>query len=633
MVKMKRIRNLILLTFFFLTLSIQIVQAQFQITTFNERKQAWLNRNGAMLDGGFDTRVHFGRPYLFAWLENNSYISNNHPQLGSFHDQLKGMLDVRGNAGCRTGLHISRIFYQYEDVLKSSSYPYPDDWEHIKSLLSFDASDDNHLNTRCWKKSTQPQRTITAFLHTLEYDRDATVLWPTGTFDDIQFISSYSGKSYTPGNRYNTFELSRDWLFHALEIWAKQGSSELDGNYTSLAIHSLLLLHDFSARPLDRLGGGADPDGIEMKKRANMVLDLLLLDQVMDFSANHHGGAFGRVYRYNITHALMRSLYYAYFGVDKGGTMDDGDAYVSSYRLPELIEDLGTLWDESSSYGHIHKENNLVGSDPQYGKWTYVTKYFNLGGGGPSGDGWQLAIYSEDTNGDRTGQPFRLWIDGSPSSADPDESLNEYTTMGSGNMYQYRNSALFKFWDDPHVHVCLLGNSFDDGHEQLMSASQYTHDYFINPGWKFFREANVAIALNLDADRFGAMEVVILDPNANSDHCYASFEDFKNAVKNNCELTENYFKTSRGNIIEADLNGGRINGQPIWQFPFKRMETVDYQGRNLISWNNNVMTITKNNQSMVYDFNNWECSDINGSGDFIAPAPPANIAIFPSDSP
>ena len=53
----------------------------------------------------------------------------------------------------------------------------------------------------------------------------------------------------------------------------------------------------------------------------------------------------------------------------------------------------------------------------------------------------------------------------------------------------------------------------------------------------------------------------------------------------------------------------------------------------LISWKNNVMRVTKNNQSMVYDFNNWEYSNADGSGDFIAPAPPENIFISPLEKP
>lgn len=605
--------------------------SQIQTTTFEQRKQAWLNRDGASLDGSFDDRVFFGRPYLFAWLEKNKYISEKHPVLGSVHDQLVDMYPEASKAGCRTGLHISRIFYQYGHILKDASYPYPNDWQDIKNLLSFDVSHDNHLNTRSWLKSTQPQRTVTAFLHTLEYDREATMMWPTGSFDDIQFTSSYTNTTYHPGNYYNTFELSRDWLFHALDTWAKQGSSELDGNYMGLAIHSLMLLHDFADRPLERLIGRPDPDGEEMKKRAKMVLDLLLLDQAMDFSANHHGGSFGRIYRYNITHALLRSLYYAYFGVDKGGTCDDGDAYVSRYRLPGLIENLTTLWDEPTSYWHIHQENNMVNSDPAYGKWTFVTKYFNLGGSGNDGNRWQLTIYSEDSNGSRNGQPFRLWIDECDNTADPDELLNEYTTMGSGRMFQFQNMAFFKFWEDAHVHVCQDGNSFDIGQDQLKPASKYAQDYFIDSGWNFFRETDVAIALRIDMDRTAAMEVVIIDPTVNAELCYPSFQDFKNAVNNNCELNANYFRTSRGHVIESNENGGKVNGQPIWNFPFRRMETIDYRGKKLISWNNNVMTISKNNKTLVYDFNNWEIRDYKDSGDVIPPAPPINLFITPSE--
>ena len=101
--------------------------AQFQTTTFEQRKQSWLDRDGAKLDCGFDDRVFYGRPYLFAWLEKKIYISNPHPALGNIHNQLVEMYDERGDAGCRTGLHLSRIFYQYAPILKSTIYPYPDD--------------------------------------------------------------------------------------------------------------------------------------------------------------------------------------------------------------------------------------------------------------------------------------------------------------------------------------------------------------------------------------------------------------------------------------------------------------------------------------------------------------------------
>ncbi len=602
-------------------------------TTFEQRRQAWLDRNGADLSGEFDDRVFYGRPYLFAWLEKNLYITDRHPSLGNFHDQLIELYDERGDAGCRTGIHLSRIFYQYAHKLKDPAYPYPNDWNDIKNLLRFDAHDDHHIDTRSWKKSTQMERTVTVFLYTLEYDRDATVTWPTGTFDDIQFYSDYSHQTYIPGNSYRTYELSRDWIFYAMDTWAKQGSSELDGNYSGLALHSLLMLYDFAGRPLARLGGRPDPDGVEMQKRAKMMLDLLLLDHVMDFSANHHGGSFGRIYRYNITHAQMKSLYHAYFGVDTGDSNDDGDAYVSSYRVPELIEDLGILWDEPSEYWHMHLENNLVGSDPAFGKWTFVTKYFNLGGAGNDGGGWQLAIYSEDQNGPRSGQPFRLWIDTNQSSADPDESLNEYTNMGSGRMYQFRNAALLKFWAEPHVHVCQDGNRFDVGQELLRPASSFAQDYFIDRGWNFFLEGKVAIALRLDDNRTGAMEVVIIDPEANAEHCYPSFSSFKDAVQNRAQLTADYFRTSRGHIIEASENGGSVDGQPIWNFPFPRMETIDYQGKKLIAWHNNIMTVSKNHRTIRYDFNNWTYSASKNAGDMVAPQPPTNLLITPSNNP
>ena len=235
--------------------------------------------------------------------------------------------------------------------------------------------------------------------------------------------------------------------------------------------------------------------------------------------------------------------------------------------------------------------------------------------------------------GSRNGQPFRLWIDECDNTADPDELLSEYTTMGSGRMFQFQNAAYYKFWEDAHIHVCQDGNSFDIGQEQLKPASQYAQDYFINSGWNFFKEANVAIALRIDNRRTGAMEIVIIDPTVNADHCYPSFQDFKDAVRNRCELTKNYFRTSRGYVIEASENGGKVNGQPIWKFPFKRMETVDYRGNKLITWDNNVMTVYKKDITLIYDFNNWEYCDGKRDGDFISPAPPVNVSITPVGKP
>jgi hypothetical protein len=75
------------------------------------------------------------------------------------------------------------------------------------------------------------------------------------------------------------------------------------------------------------------------------------------------------------------------------------------------------------------------------------------------------------------------------------------------------------------------------------------------------------------------------------------------------DLIQSSFRTSRGYVIEQGESGGNVNGQPIWSFPFKRIETIDYHGNKLISWNNNVMTVSKNNKTIVYDFNNWEYYD------------------------
>ena len=625
--KMIKFFNILPIVLIFITSAISNLGAQTPIASFEDRKRDWLNRNGMTLNNNHRTDPHYGRFYLFAWAEKNLYITEPMPGMGTFHDQLMGLFEKRSNAGSYGGINISRIFYQYENLLKDKSYPHPNDWQYIKNALSEDARSDCHIDTRAWYLSTQSERTVSLFLYTLEYDVDATTVWPAGTYTDLTFTSSYSGKRYVPGNRYNSYELSRDWLFEAMNTWTKIGSSELDGNYSGLTIHSMLMLHDFADRPLSRLGGRAHPDGIEMKKRAKMTLDLLLLDQMMDFSANHRGGVFGRSYRYNVVNDAWKSFYHAYFGIDKGGTDCDGDAYVSSYRVPHIIEDMANLNDETNAYWHIHTENNRVNTDDRYGKWTFITKHFNLGADGPDGNSWQLSIYSEDGWGSRAGQPFRLWIDSKPSSADPNESIDPQTTTGNGRLFQFRNAAFLNLWGGGHVHVCLNGNSFDIGHEQLKKASEYAQDFSIGSGWNFFKENKVALALRLDSGKLGGLEVVIIDPNVDADHCYPSFQAFQEAVHKNCVVTDNSFKTSRGYVIEGNSSGGKVNGQPIWTFPFKRMETVDYRGNKMISWQNNIMIVSKNNVEHVYDFNNWKFYDSGFPGDITPPAVPTNVLL------
>ena len=102
---------------------------------------------------------------------------------------------------------------------------------------------------------------------------------------------------------------------------------------------------------------------------------------------------------------------------------------------------------------------------------------------------------------------------------------------------------------------------------------------------------------------------------------YPSFDAFKTAVSNNASLSSGVFTTSRGDVLQfsSSVSGGLVNGQPIWSFPFERMEAETSLGK-LIDWNSNEMTVSKNGLACSYDFNNWIYSG-DGCGSTLPPIP------------
>ena len=589
-----------------LLITIILIPIIIQSQTIDSRKQDWLARDGACIDGTFNTDIHYGKPYLFAWLNSGKYLTNPHPQLGSISSQIKGLFDGRNNAGTRAFLHLCRLYYQYGDTLKKYI---PSVYKSLDSIMVINSKSTelhNQVDTRAWNESLQPMRTVPPFLYYLYHPelQSKLMLWPTGTYDNISFTSPYSNVTYIPGNYYNAFNLLRDWLYYAMDIWTKYGSNELDGNYSGCALHSLLALYDLSPQN--------SPDGIEMRKRAKMTLDLLMLDQFMDFSANHQGGSFGRTYRYNIVHAHARNLIYPVLGINTGDTNDDGDLYVSSYRLSQQLLNLFQLNSKSDSYYHINFENNksIIRTS---GKYTFVNRWFNLGGESSLGDKWQLSIFSNDTHGPAVGRPFRLWIDCLENSGDPNPELENYTTMGVDRSYQYKNNLFIKSGCSAlHLHACQDGNTFEIGQGNLIKASLFNQDYFLNNSWNFFLENKVALAIKING-KVAAIEVVIISDEM-ADHCYPSFQAFQTAVNQNSALSDTNFKTSRSIIIDSNQ---------IWNFPLKRIETIDNNDTYLIKWESgNKMRIG----NLIYNFNNWTLSS--QEEDIVPPNSPTNVRII-----
>jgi len=625
---------ILIASFFFLPAS-----ASLSFSNFEQRKQAWLARDGKSVKGVYFTLLSRGLPHIFAWLEKGKYftVASKDVPGGDLRQQIMALIPWIGKAGSLAGPTLIRILYQYKDVLEGKvcpnghCYPYPNDWAEInKAFYSLSRSEGVISRTGSVGEScsTQPTRTILAYLYTLE-DKDASFLCGQSGLCSKEWVSPHSGFTYRPGNYYNTHKYTRDALYNFFDQCILKGNNELDGSYTSITIQGLLTLYDFAGRPLARLNNQPDPEGLEMKKRAKMMLDFMLLEQAMDFSANHHGSALGRTYQNNIIKSGQQSqTLYSLLGLGPTGTAEIGAMdYMSSYRPSPLIEDLTNIEKETDNYWHINKENNFVSNQKgDTGKWTYITKYYNLGGAQTPTANWQFTLKSNNPL-------FRLWINRAADSAthcsgDWMSSCNVLWGLGSGPFYQYRN-AFFSEIHSPHLHI-VKGEKFDYGEKNLLinysdackdyqgnTLDHCDRDYKIRDGWNFFQKGQVAFALNI-RDRAQALEAAIIGVD------YGSFNDFQDAVLgrngySGAELSTHYFKTSKGDIItdtrESGIVGGTVNGKPIWHFPFKRIETVYGYGNeafgNLLNWNNKVMTISKNGLTCQYDFNNWT---YNGNG-------------------
>jgi hypothetical protein len=571
-----------------------------EIPSFEQRKQAWLDRNGSDVGGGYDARAHYGRSYMFAWLEKGLYSDPTSSGLGSITDILhggipaydEGLIAHNNNAGTIAGLNLLRLLLQYGDQLTSQ------DRDSIHQAFREKVTDDFGIVSRMGAVgstySTQPQRTTEAYLYTSIHYPDAEFYLEH--YDDwTADCPGCSGTTYQVGNKYNTHQFTEDLLINGMQNWVSRGNSEFDGNYAHLITDSMLLLYDFAQDPA-------------MKARAKMVLDLVYLDQAMDYSGGQKGGSAGRNYILNILDS--RYLDFTFYelmglGLDRYGSRG-GHAYVTTYRVPNLIQDVVHVDEESDDYWHIQKERNDAGF--MDGKWTYVTPYYTLGMAESPNTNWQLTITTSDWG------PFKLWMDKDPDNGDSSSPETEWG-LGWGPAVQYKNAILLYNSAD-HLHVYKENRTFDEGEGNLIDQnSGWENDYHLaNSSWNFFREGKTAIALMMTSSR-SALEVAVIGVD------YPSFDAFKTAISNNASLSSGVFTTSRGDVLQfsSSVSGGLVNGQPIWSFPFERMEAESSLGK-IIDWNSNEMTVSKNGLTCSYDFNNWIYSG-NGCGSELPPIP------------
>ncbi len=570
--------------------------------TFEDRKQAFINDQGKR----WGHNVSISHMPVFAWLETaleakrqglpSSQWDSWKPY--SVTDEATGTVKQRSeliseaiqyltNQGWWTGalpgsLPVPRIYYQYYHDPATRVVINPADIQELERRMSemgVSMVNGAASNVWCAVANWNFPGIVNAYLYNAKVHNHGPVTYPPA--DPTYHCPppfSYNGNSYVGNNSYDAKTILRDYLEFMMDDWLQHGTDEdlSPADYYRYQIHSIALLVDFA------------PDG-HIRNKAKMLLDWMVFHYGIGISANHLAGGHGRHYdnfEWGGQDSYPVGIYFNLNPDPMTRWYSNTDPYVSSYRPPkfaaEFFESInGSARTESDSYYRILRGHVGALGD----RYDYITANYNLGGT-KFGTGWELNVKA-------SGKPLKIfYCNGVPLSKDKacmsepftGTSLRYLLKLGE-NGSQVRNALFFKS-NQGYIHEVLEGNTWDEQSNES--------------GWEFRRKGNVAVAMLIGPDD-GALEVVTIGVE------YASYNDFKNAVKSNAVLTSGQFKTSEGRLIR---DGDVDYGPEFTKLPFDRLEVWEghvgqSDEKKVVDWNSNIMTVNKNSQLYSYDYNQW----------------------------
>jgi hypothetical protein len=214
------------------------------------------------------------------------------------------------------------------------------------------------------------------------------VMYYTGLYLASQTWPGEAGSTWFNGKSSSeNFEEARGWLEQWMKTTSTTGQGEFDSpTYMTVFVAPMLVLREFAHDPV-------------MKKRAEMILDLLFADFAAEHLEGSYGGGHSRDYPEDIINPLgAPSTMWAwlYFGRPRfeqwneprfsprhKGSWETVFGALSTYELPAVIEHMAL--DRRSPYVHHERKrtrNIIRFSDtmnmPVY-KYTYMTRDFVLG--------------------------------------------------------------------------------------------------------------------------------------------------------------------------------------------------------------------------------------------------------------
>lgn len=214
------------------------------------------------------------------------------------------------------------------------------------------------------------------------------VMYYTGMYLAAQTWPHEEGTQWFNGRSSDeNFHDAEQWLRRWAMTTATTGQGEFDSpTYMAVFISPMLVLYEFAADPV-------------MKRRAQMVLDLLFADVAVDHLKGNYCGGHSRDYPEDIINPLgapMTRVTWLYFGEPSEARWNDARFHpryrgswemvfgaLGSYRLPEVIERIAL--DRQAPYVHLETKRvrNIIRfgdtTNPPVYKYLYMAPGYALG--------------------------------------------------------------------------------------------------------------------------------------------------------------------------------------------------------------------------------------------------------------
>lgn len=549
-----------------------------QTTVFDREKAAWLARSGAFLDN-----VTNDASRAFSVLEKGA-VGENQPWFSDYMNRL--MNDESWWSGNRgSGPIAAAMCLLYKDRLPAGDYSKM--WARLIDLTS----DDNYFAQTA--NNGQINCLLVKYLIS-QYNRNAQSRFDYIPDDPAKpnagDFTGFDGQRYERGKKYNTYNLSKAWLYWWIDRY-------LTGGYIHGEMFSEVYGHHYLVALVMLADSRCNQDAV-FRQRAAMVADFMLFEYGINANGHHLGAPLGRTYmQSHLTGQDNFWPFMPYFGFMSATHYGNSQVYFClEYRLPEGLRQAGGAPAENDYREIFSTVDGFSGS-----RYVYVTNKFTLGS--HPGQNWMLEINSNDAGSfpqSRPGMGFRLWLNNNRDDLNPASCSGEcYAEMGQMG-FQYRD-AIFVAVPGVVLHEALTKNKWD------------SIEGSTNNNWRFSVENGVAVAIRIEADA-AAVEVARLGVDV------SDFTAFKNQVTQTARISGNTYTTRRGDKIENRNDAVFVNGVAFAQ-NMPRM-SVKINGNGVVA--STAARKTFNLAGRTYDFNGWT---ITGTPAPKLPAAPKNLTV------